>query len=351
MRRALPTIFLLAMGGCAQEAPAPVPAPAIDARDQARVSAASLELLWGAEWDHPALARLGAPGKWLGVAFSGDGERIAVVRPRGPGADRMIAVVPTAEGPKDAKNTFVEAATADYVTMGSGSSVLVYDAKLWQFDLKSRALSEVLAVPDEEFLAARADARFALTFNREYRCFLRDLSGAAKQARTEGSPGRVAWDSLHDRVAIATQLFTAGGGSEGDQLLVYSADGERLHKRAIDRVVNALDFDLEARTVAYGDSAMRRLDFATGAVQVGAARRQEWFAHVDPVLALGHDGKVITFWDAKSLQPVNDFAPEAPFAPADGVGPDTILAAALSAPRHRLVIVSRRGLRLYRIRN
>lgn len=300
------------MGGCAQGAQAPVPAPAIDVRDQERVAAATLELLWGAEWDHPAFAQLGAPGKWFGVAFSGDGDHVAVTRPRGAGADRMIAIVSTAQGPKDGKTvdgkgSAVEVATADYVTMGPGASVLVYDAKLWRFELKSRALSEVVAIAGEEFLSPRADARFAVTFNGNYRCFLRDLSDVTRQARIEGSPGRVAWDPVHDRVAIATMLFVAGGGTEGEHLLVHAADGKRLHRLTIDKTVNALDFALDASSVAFCDSAMRRLDVATGAVEVGAARRQEWFAHVDPVLALGHDGKGITFWDAKSLQPVKDF--------------------------------------------
>ena len=167
--------------------------------------------------------------------------------------------------------------------------------------------------------------------------------------------GEVAHDVERGRLLIASNLHTVGLVSYHRELCVHElATGSTRvldpasppGQRPLERSLSSVDFALDGRTAFAAGATLRSFDVATATLRAEAVVPQQFFAVVDPLLAIGHDHKQFSWWNCRTLT-VGRVEP----LPAGAVADIPVRRfTALSPQRDLLALVVDRDLWLYRIR-
>jgi hypothetical protein len=167
--------------------------------------------------------------------------------------------------------------------------------------------------------------------------------------------GAVAHDVERGRLLIASNLHTVAYDSYHRELYVHelATGATRVlgpasppGQRPLERSLGSVDFALDGRTAFAAGTTLRSFDVASGTLRAEAAIPQQFFAVVDPLLAIGHDHKQFSWWNCRTLT-VGRVEP----LPAGAVADIPVRRfTALSPHRDLLALVVDRDLWLYRIR-
>jgi hypothetical protein len=163
-----------------------------------------------------------------------------------------------------------------------------------------------------------------------------------------------AFDEALGRTAIAFALTSCiGGGRSGCGIEVLAKDGQRVaaFEPPPFSATTALAFSLDGQRLYCCDEGTRLLDVATRKVLAQDPRRQWSLFLVDPVLAIGHDARELTFWDAAHLVPVKNEPIDDPPVFEEIGRKRTELVAQLRFCREAelLALANGTGLRVYRV--
>lgn len=170
-----------------------------------------------------------------------------------------------------------------------------------------------------------------------------------------GGIGEVAHDVERGRLLIASNGHELGFGSFHRELCVHElATGATRGlgppsppgQRPLERPLGSVDFALDGRTAFAAGATLRSFDVTTATLRAEAVVPQQFFAVVDPLLAIGHDGKQFAWWNCRTLT-IGKVEP----LPVGAVADIPVRRfTALSPQRDLLALVVDRDLWLYRIR-
>lgn len=314
------------------------------------------------------------------LAFSGDGEWLAVCVPsaivRPGGAPPTLALVRLDDG----EVTLVEPAGLRHVVgPGAGERVIGVGTKKTDVPFRGREaleaqLAEVLPssasvrehvlemgrTPAPLLMGGRvrpADGSVLVWWSHMFvgsPVGIAHLDGSVRQLQAKPLAVR---DGISDpggtRVAVSQYLPDSFGGGIAHTLTVFDSDGAVQWQRSTRG--RPLAFAHDGGVLLVGEaSGVVAHDAKTGRPRTESDRRAIWWAQVDPVLAVSHDGTSLTLWDGPRLLPVRDVELDFPVPERGprGIGGSVdhpVAAAALSSDGARLALVGLGSCRVYRI--